>query len=129
MIYISKASDGSEVINLTRGDDATLTIPLKTDDDEPYKLGENEHIIFSVREKPEEESDLLVEIASENGSNDIVFTHEMTAGMEVGYYSAEAQYMTEDGKRITVWPKLSGGSKTSKANRKNFCLMTEVVYR
>lgn len=129
MIYISKASDGSEVINLTRGDDATLTIPLKTDDDEPYELGENEHIIFSVREKPEEESDLLIEIVSENGSNDIVFTHEMTVGMEVGYYSAEAQYMTEDGKRITVWPKLSGGSKTSKANRKNFCLMTEVVYR
>lgn len=129
MIYISRTSDGSDVINLTRGDDATLTVPLKTDDGEPYALGVNECIIFSVREKPDEESELLIEITSENGSNDIVFTHEMTAGLEVGYYSAEAQYMSEDGKRITVWPKLSGGAKTSKANRKNFCLMTEVVYR
>ena len=129
MIYISKASDGLDVINLTRGDDATLTVPLKTDDGEPYEIGQNDQIIFSVREKPDEESELLIEITSEYGSNDIVFTHEMTADLDVGYYSAEVQYMPEDGKRITVWPKLSGGAKTSKANRKNFCLMTEVVYR
>ena len=47
--------------------------------------------------------------------------------MQIGMYSAEIQLMKEDGSRVTVWPKLTGGSRTSTANRKNFCLMTEVV--
>lgn len=129
MIFISQDSGGNTVINLTVGDDAVLTVPLETDDGEEYTLGPNEYIVFSVREKPDEESELMIEILSELGSNDIVFTHDMTVGMTPGYYSAEVQYMAEDGKRVTVWPKLSGNMKTSKANRKNFCLMTEVVYR
>ena len=129
MIFISNDSGGNEVINLTVGDDAVLTIPLKTDDGEDYELGTNEYLIFSVREKPDENSELLIEAFSDQGSNDIVLTHDMTANMEPGYYSAEVQYMSEDQKRITVWPKLYGNQKTSKANRKNFCLMTEVVYR
>lgn len=129
MIYVSSDSGGNDVINLTVGDDAVLTVPLKTDDGEEYELGVNEYLIFSVREKPDESSELLIEAVSETGSNDISITHEMTANMSPGYYSAEVQYMTEDGKRITVWPKLSGNQKTSKANRKNFCLMTEVVFR
>lgn len=129
MFYVSTDSGGNDVINLTVGDDAVLTVPLRTDDGKAYELGANEYLIFSVREKPDEASQLLIETVSETGSHDISITHEMTANIAPGYYSAEVQYMTEDGKRITVWPKLSGGSKTSKANRKNFCLMTEVVYR
>ena len=58
-----------------------------------------------------------------------MFKHEDTNELSPGYYSAEVQLMTEDGKRITVWPKLVGNNKTSNSNRKNFCLMTEVVYR
>lgn len=129
MIYISKDNNGNEVINLTIGDDATLTVPLKTDDGEPYAIGDSEYLIFSVREKPNEESELLLETQSNPGSNDIVLTHNMTYQLIPGFYSAEIQYMTEDGKRITVWPKLTGNSRTSNSNRKNLCLMTEVVYR
>lgn len=129
MIYISENIDGMSVINLTVGDDAILSVALTTDDGETYEMAENEYLVFNVREKPNELSDLLVNIESEHGSNDIVFTHESTVDLSPGYYSAEIQLMTEDGKRITVWPKLQGNNKTSGSNRKNFCLMTEVVYR
>ena len=129
MIYISNGSEGSGVINLTVGDDATLTIPLKTDDGKDYDMTANEYLIFSVREKASLESPLLLEIESERQSNDIIFTHDDTKDMLPGFYSAEVQLMADDGKRITVWPKLEGNSRTSASNRKNFCLMTEVVDR
>lgn len=129
MINIETGKDGSSVINLTVGDDASLSISLKQSDGTEYEMSEHEYLIFSVREKPNAESELLIEIESDMGSNEIVFKHEDTNELSPGYYSAEAQLMTEDGKRITVWPKLVGNNKTSNSNRKNFCLMTEVVYR
>ena len=129
MIYISQSGDGGSVINLTVGDDATLSVPLKTDDGEDYEMTGNEYLIFSVREKANEDSPLLIEIESQRGSNDIDISHEDTMDMTPGFYSAEIQFMGDDGKRITVWPKLTGNSRTSTSNRKNFCLMTEVVYR
>lgn len=122
MIYVSNG-----VINLTVGDDATLTVPLKTDDGEDYVMTAHEFLIFSVREKASLESPLLLEITSDLASNDINFAHDDTKDMAPGFYSAEVQLMTDDGKRITVWPKLEGNSRTSASNRKNFCLMTEVV--
>lgn len=128
MIYIETNKDGMSVINLTVGDDASLNITLKSDDGSEYKMSDQEYLIFSVREKPSIDSELLVNIESEKGSSEIVFAHNDTANLSPGYYSAEAQLMTEDGKRITVWPVLKGNSKTSNSNRKNFCLTTEVVY-
>lgn len=122
MIYVSNG-----VINLTVGDDATLTVPLKTDNGEDYVMTAHEFLIFSVREKASLESPLLLEITSDLASNDINFAHDDTKDMAPGFYSAEVQLMTDDGKRITVWPKLEGNSRTSASNRKNFCLMTEVV--
>ena len=129
MIYISSDSSGMDVINLTRGDDAELTVPLTDDAGEPYEMGETEYLIFSMREKPVPESELLLELESEPGTDIITFTHADTADMAVGFYSAEVQLMTSDGKRVTVWPKLTGGQRTSANNRKNFCLMSEVVMR
>ena len=128
MIYISEDASGQSVINMNVGDDVEITIPLKTDNGETYNLGESEYLIFCVREKPIKDSPLLINIESERGSNDITISHNDTENLDPGYYSAEVQLMASDGKRITVWPKLAGNSKTSKSNRKNFCLMTEVVY-
>lgn len=128
MIYISNSSDGNGVINLTVGDDAAMEINLTTDDGAPYTMGDNEYLIFNVREKSAEESPLLIDLRSEYGSNEIVFSHDDTKDLTPGFYSAEVQFMGEDGKRITVWPKLDGNAKTSQSNRKNFCLMSEVVY-
>lgn len=128
MIYISNSSDGNGVINLTVGDDASIEINLTSDDGSAYDMGSNEYLIFNVREKASEQSELLIDLRSELGSNEIVFSHDDTKDLLPGYYSAEVQFMGEDGKRITVWPKQEGNSKTSQSNRKNFCLMSEVVY-
>lgn len=122
MIYVE-----DNVINLTRGDDAVLIVPLTKPDGTEYILEEQEYLIFGVRELPREDSAVLLEIQSGNGDNTIEFKHSDTAEMDTGFYSAEIQMMTEGGERITVWPKLTGNSRTSKSNRKNFCLMTEVV--
>ena len=122
MIYVEKG-----VININRGDDGALTVPLKNLDKTNYTMDSNEYLIFGVREFPTEDSELLLEIRSDLGSNIIVFNHDDTKDMEVGFYSAEVQLMTRDNKRITVWPKLSGSNRTSLKNRNNFCLMTEVV--
>ena len=130
MIYISKDAKDRDVINIHRGDDGALTIPLKDrETKQPYTLHETEYIIFSVRERPDESSPLLLEAETEPGSNVVVFTHEATVAMEVGEYSADAQLMTRDGLRDTVWPELKGKDRTSKENRKNFCVMPEVTYR
>lgn len=122
MIYIEK-----DVINLNRGDDAVLTVPLVNYDGTEYTLGASEYMIFALRERPSEESELLLEIRSNAGENTICFKHNDTKDMDVGFYSAEIQLMTSDNQRVTVWPKLTGSSRTSTSNRKNFCLMTEVV--
>ena len=126
MIYISKGKDDMQVINLTRGDDAALTVAL-TGDDGPYEMTDREYLIFGVREMPTEESELLLFLRSTDGSNIIRFSHSDTEGLQIGMYSAEIQLMKEDGSRITVWPMLTGSSRISTGNRKNFCLMTEVV--
>ena len=129
MLYITENRDGSRIINLTRGDDAVIEVPLYNDDKEEYVLGETEFLIFSVRVLPREDSDLLVNITSVPGSNRIVIGHHDTKDLDVGVYSAEVQLMTSDNKRITVWPKPVGKFKIKDtANRKNFILMPEVVY-
>lgn len=129
MLFITENRDGSEVINLTRGDDAVIEFPMENEYEEEYEVGETEYLVFSVRVVPREDSELLVNIESVPGSNRIVFSHEDTVGLEAGQYSAEVQLMTADGKRITVWPKPYGKFKIKDtANRKNFILMPEVVY-
>ena len=129
MLYITENRDGSRIINLTRGDEAVIEVPLYNDDKEEYVLGETEFLIFSVRVLPREDSDLLVNIVSVPGSNRIVIGHHDTKDLDVGVYSAEIQLMTSDNKRITVWPKPVGKFKIKDtANRKNFILMPEVVY-
>lgn len=129
MLYLEEARDGSIKINLTRGDDAVIEVPLQNIDEEEYILGEDEYLIFDVRAVPREDSELLIHITSIPGSSRIVFTHEDTVNLEPGQYSAEIQLMTSDGKRITIWPKPTGKFKIKDtANRKNFILMPEVVY-
>lgn len=130
MLFITENREGSEVINLTRGDDAVIEFPMENEYEEEYEIGETEYLVFSVRLLPREDSELLVSIESVPGSNRIVFSHDDTARLEVGQYSAEVQLITSDNKRITVWPRPYGKFKIKDtANRKNFILMPEVVYK
>lgn len=129
MLFISEDKDGNEVINLTRGDDACLEIPMENADGESYTMGETEYLTFGVRRVPRLDSELLIDIESAPGSNRIIFSHADTADLDVGEYSAEVQLMTAEGKRITVWPLPQGRQRIKEnVNRKNFCLMPEVVY-
>ena len=128
MIYTSvDKSRNMEVVNINRGDDGVLTVPLEYEDHTPYEMTDEEYLIFGVREKPTEESELLLQIQSDPGTNKISFRHEDTAAMKVGEYSADVQLMTRDAQRVTVWPKLTGTMRTSAMNYKNFCIMREVV--
>ena len=129
MLFITEDKNGQQVINLSRGDDAALEVPLKDLNDEPFELGETESLIFDVRVLPREDSELLIHIVSVPGTTRIVFTHDDTKDLEVGPYSAEIQLMTAEKKRITIWPEPIGKQKIrDKINRKNFILMPEVVY-
>ena len=128
MLYISENKDGSQVINLTRGDDAVLEVPMENLVGEQYQIGEEEYLIFGVRRIPSESSELLVEIKTAPGSNRIVISHDDTVSMDPGAYSAEIQLMTAEGKRITIYPELKGRMRINEnTNRKNFILMPEVV--
>ena len=128
MLYISENKDGSQVINLTRGDDAVLEVPMENLVGEQYEIGEEEYLIFGVRRIPSESSELLVEIKTAPGSNRIVISHDDTVSMDPGAYSAEIQLMTAEGKRITIYPELKGRMRINEnTNRKNFILMPEVV--
>ena len=122
MIYVE-----NDVINLTRGDDATLTVPMTTGDGEPFEMAGDEYLIFGVRQTPDEAAEVVLEVDSPPGENAIHLSHADTCGLAVGFYSAEIQLMTSDGKRVTVWPKLTGARRVSQSNRRNFCLMTEVI--
>ena len=126
MIYIS-VEDGRQVVNLTKSDDAVLTLDVIQADGSAYELAADEYIYFTVRELPVSTSPVLFEARSVNGSNLIPFAHSATSELTPGFYSAEAQLMTSDGQRVTVWPRLEGGARTSSDNRRNFCVMTEVT--
>ena len=122
MIYVE-----NDVINLTRGDDATLTVPMTTGAGETYEMAGDEYLIFGVRQAPTEDAEVVLEVNSPPGENAIHLSHGDTSQLPVGFYSAEIQLMTSDGKRVTVWPKLTGARRISRGNRRNFCLMTEVI--
>ena len=123
MIYVE-----NNVVNLTRGDDAVLTVPMVTQDGETYTIGEREYLIFTVRKIPSEDSPILLEIQSTPGQNIIYFRHSDTVDLDCGQYSAEIQLMATGNQRYTVWPKVNGAARyTPTTNRKNFVLMTEVV--
>lgn len=128
MLYISESKDGTKVIHLTRGDDAILEVPIENIDKEVYNLSEEEYLIFGVRQFPNQDSELLLNIESIPGSNRIIFRHEDTEKLEIGMYSAEIQLMTERNERITIWPKPLGRYRTNeRLNRRNFIIMPEVV--
>ena len=122
MIYLD-----NNTINLTRGDDASLTVNLTVDGGEPYVMDNREILTLGIRQTPEDSSPLVLQINSYPGSNVITFAHEDTAALAVGFYSADIQLTRHDGKIITVWPKLEGSARVSNRNWKNFCLMSEVV--
>lgn len=116
--------EGNQIF-ITKGDDGTVEMGLQVDG-KPYQMQDGDSLTFTVRELPSEESPVLIEITSE--SNNIVLRHEDTVNLPVAQYSADAQVMTSDGKRITVWPILKGSARKRIKNWKNFIVMPEVTH-
>ena len=118
----------SDVIYLTKGDDAVLEISsIAMDSGEEYALQETDVLTLTVRALPSTQSPVLLQIDALPGSRRIVFDHDATAELDVGRYSADVQLTTADGKRYTVWPSVSGSSRYVVKSFNNFVLMPEVT--
>lgn len=118
----------SDVIYLTKGDDAVLEISsIATEGGEEYVLQETDVLTLTVRAMPSAQSPVLLQIDALPGSRRIVFDHDATAELDVGRYSADVQLTTADGKRYTVWPSVSGSSRYVVKSFNNFVLMPEVT--
>lgn len=113
-----------DVIYLTRGDDAGIDVSL-TAGGVPYQMQEGDVLTLTVRERPSPDSPVLIEVHSETPH--ISITHEDTANVASGAYSADVQLLTADGKRITVFPKPVGQHRTTALNWRNFVVMPEVT--
>ena len=116
----------NNTIYLTRGDDAVVGVEIMAGDS-VYEMADGDSIVFTVREQPNFESAVLVQIAG--AGQRIVIRHEDTAGLEVGRYSADIQLGTAEGRRITVWPQLEGSARYRTRNFRNFVIMPEVTER
>lgn len=118
----------SDVIYLTKGDDAVLEVSsIATEGGEEYALQDTDVLTLTVRALPSADSPALIQIDTLPGSNRIVFSHDDTAELDVGRYSADVQLTTAEGKRYTVWPTITGSGRYVVKNLNNFVIMPEVT--
>lgn len=116
-----------DVVYLTRGDDAVLEIVAYTDEEQsvPYEMQEGDSYTFTVRQIASKKSVVVFSVTTIN--NRIIISHNDTADVEVGKYSADIQLNKNSGERETIWPKFSYGKHSKEYNFKNFCIMPEVT--
>lgn len=118
----------SDVIYLTKGDDAVLEITsIATEGGEEYELQPEDVLTLTVRALPSAQSPALIQVDALPGSRRIVFGHDDTAELDVGRYSADVQLTTAEGKRYTVWPTITGSGRYVIKNLNNFVIMPEVT--
>ncbi len=115
-----------QVIFLTRGDSAEVSIDLTTEGGETYDLSANDTLTLTVRKKPLATSTVIF-AKSVMGSGVISIAPEDTQDAKVGQYSADIQLTTADGEVHTVYPRLEGKARRSNDNFKNFVIMPEVT--
>ena len=102
----------SDVVYLTKGDDAVLEISsITVADGSEYALQDTDVLTLTVRSLPTSQSPVMFQIDALPGSSRIVIGHEDTAELEVGRYSADVQLTTAEGKRFTVWPSVAGSGR------------------
>lgn len=120
----------SDVIYLTKGDDAVLEVSsIEAQDGSQYELKSEDVLTLTVRALPSAESPVLIQIDSLPGINRIVLRHEDTAELNVGRYSSDVQLTTADGKRYTIWPSVSGSGRYVVKSFNNFVIMPEVTIK
>lgn len=118
----------SDVIYLTKGDDAVLEVSsITAADGSQYEMQTGDVLTLTVRALPSADSPALIQIDSLPGVNRIVLRHEDTAELNVGRYSADVQLTTAEGRRFTVWPTITGSGRYVVKNLNNFVIMPEVT--
>ena len=118
----------SDVIYLTKGDDAALEVSsITAQDGSRYELQSEDVLTLTVRALPSADSPVLLQIDALPGSNRIVLRHADTAELDVGRYSADVQLTTAEGRRYTVWPTITGSGRYVVKNLNNFVIMPEVT--
>lgn len=97
MFYVSGTN-----ISLTRGDSATLSVDLKTQDGEAYALDEGDTLVLTVKRSPNDEEIVLQLYA--DGEGVFTFLPSATEGLAFGNYRYDIQLTTSAGEVYTVIP-------------------------
>ena len=135
MKTVTEIINGIEAVTqlwMVRGDDESIIVPLYTGDGSnrtEYTMQPGDTLTLTVREMPDAESPVLMQIISAPGSNRIPIAHADTAQLNPGKYSADIQLHTQDGLRKTVWPDYDPSTSTryKARNMQNFVLISEVT--
>lgn len=125
---MSKVVDG--VIFLRKGDTESLSVSAKNGT-EDYTFQVGDVVTMTVRETPEESSEVLLQkavtVATAGTSVTIALTAEQTGAVEAGKYSCDIQ-LDSDGTIKTLFPVMdTDDPKYTNANWKNIVFEGEVT--
>lgn len=91
----------SNVISLTRGDSADISVPITNDlTGEEYTLAEGDRLTLTIKKRTTDATPLVQKTLT--GSNSFHFSPTDTAGLNFGRYFYDVQLETEAGDVYTV---------------------------
>ena len=97
MLYI----ESNNVIRLTRGDTAKLTVPIENDlDNSSYVMDEQDTLTFTIKKSVKDNENLVQKIVT--GSNNFHIKPEDTDSLPFGKYVYDVQLTTAGGDVYTV---------------------------
>ena len=97
MLYI----ESNNVIKLTRGDTAKLTVPIENDlDNTSYVMDEQDVLTFTIKKSVKDNDNLVQKVVT--GSNNFHIKPEDTDSLPFGKYVYDVQLTTAGGDIYTV---------------------------
>lgn len=97
MLYI----ESNNVIKLTRGDTAKLTVPIENDlDNSSYVMDEQDTLTFTIKKSVKDNENLVQKVVT--GSNNFHIKPEDTDSLPFGKYVYDVQLTTAGGDVYTV---------------------------
>lgn len=97
MLYI----ESNNVIRLTRGDTAKLTVPIENDlDNSSYVMDERDTLTFTIKKSVKDNENLVQKVVT--GSNNFHIKPEDTDSLPFGKYVYDVQLTTAGGDVYTV---------------------------
>lgn len=97
MLYI----ESNNVIRLTRGDTAKLTVPIENDlDNSSYVMDEQDTLTFTIKKSVKDNENLVQKVVT--GSNNFHIKPEDTDSLPFGKYVYDVQLTTAGGDVYTV---------------------------